>query len=816
MRRSPLLAGLLLTTSLGAASVDFAHEVVPILRKHCSECHTGDKKKGGLSMNTRASLLEGGENGAVISAGQTQKSKLLDAIVSADPDVRMPPKGDRLSPAEVATLRNWVEQGAVWTEGFAFKQPAYEPPLRPRQPVLPEARNGRTHPIDRVLDGWLADKGAPTPPVADDATFLRRVSLDLVGMLPSAEEARAFAADRRPDKRALLVRSLLARNVDYADHWMVFWNDLLRNDYAGTGYIDGGRKQITNWLYISLLANKPYDVFARELVAPSADSEGFAKGIIWRGAVSAAQAPELQYAQSVSQTFLGINMKCASCHDSFVDRWKLRDAYGLAAIYSDHPMELVRCDIPTGKPAVAAWPFPELGQVDASKPREERLAQLAALITHPDNGRFQRTIVNRLWHRLMGRGVVHPVDAMQTQPWNQDLLDVLANRLVESKYDLKAVIEFIATSQAYQSRAEILARDAEDKSYIYRGPRAKRLTAEQFVDAVWRLTSTTPAKIVPQVPRAAPVAGAAKKPVIEPLLAAPIWSGDIAGGRLPAAGETRSFRRQLALDADVDAATCVATCDNGFELYVNGKKIGAGDNWADPKSFDLSASLLKGTNQIVVVGHNSGKVPNVAALFFQVNVTLKGGARVRMATDTAWESTTSVPNARGTFAVAGKAKAATKTAETVWQPVSLVKGDAWRMAEARMAEMLAGVEASSAVPARASLMKSDLLQRALGRPNREQIVSMRPNELSTLEAIDLSNGQALTSLLSAGAVKLKKRTWTSPEELARWLYLSALSREPAPAELKVAAGIVGAEISEQGIADLLWAVCMLPEFQTIR
>ena len=814
--RSPLLAGLLLTTSLGAVPVDFAHEVVPILRKHCVECHAGDKKKGGLSMNTRASLLEGGENGVVVSAGQTQKSKLLDAIVSVDPDVRMPPKGERLSSAEVATLRAWVEQGAVWTEGFAFKKPAYEPPLRPRLPVLPEAKAGRTHPIDRVLDGWLADKGAPTPPLADDATFLRRVTLDLVGLLPSAEEAQAFTADRRPDKRTLLVRSLLARNVDYADHWMAFWNDLLRNDYAGTGYIDGGRKQITSWLYVSLLANKPYDLFARELIAPSSDSEGFAKGIIWRGAVSAGQVPELQYSQSVSQTFLGINMKCASCHDSFVDRWKLRDAYGLAAIYSDHPMELVRCDIPTGKPAAAAWPFPELGQVDASKPREERLAQLAALITHPDNGRFQRTIVNRLWHRLMGRGVVHPVDAMQTQPWNQDLLDVLANRLVESKYDLKAVIEFIATSQAYQSRAEILARDAEDKSYIYRGPRAKRLTAEQFVDAVWRLTSTTPAKIVPQVPRAAPVAGAAKKPVIEPLLAAPIWSGDIAGGRLPAAGETRSFRRQLALDADVDAATCVATCDNGFELYVNGKKIGAGDNWADPKSFDLSASLLKGTNQIVVVGHNSGKVPNVAALFFQVNVTLKGGARVRMATDTAWESTTSVPNARGTFAAAGKAKAATKTAETVWQPVSLVKGDAWRMAEARMAEMLAGVEASSAVPARASLMKSDLLQRALGRPNREQIVSMRPNELSTLEAIDLSNGQALTSLLSAGAVKLKKRTWTSPEELARWLYLSALSREPAPAELKVAAGIVGAEISEQGIADLLWAVCMLPEFQTIR
>lgn len=814
--RSPLLAGLLLTTSLGAAPVDFAHEVVPILRKHCVECHAGDKKKGGLSMNTRASLLEGGENGAVLTVGQAQKGKLLEAIVSADPDLRMPPKGDRLTPAEVATLRAWIEQGAVWTEGFAFKQPAYEPPLRPRQPVLPAAKAGRPHPIDRVLDGWLSEKGAPTPAVADDATFLRRVSLDLVGILPSAEEVQAFAADRRPDKRAVLVRSLLARNVDYADHWMAFWNDLLRNDYAGTGYIDGGRKQITSWLYVSLLANKPYDLFARELIAPSADSEGFAKGIIWRGAVSAAQMPELQYSQSVSQTFLGINMKCASCHDSFVDRWKLRDAYGLAAIYSDHPMELVRCDIPTGKPAAAAWPFPELGQVDAAKPRDERLAQLAALITHPENGRFQRTIVNRLWHLLMGRGVVHPVDAMQTQPWNQDLLDVLANRLVESKYDLKAVLEFIATSQAYQSRAEILSRDAEDKGYVYRGPRAKRLTAEQFVDAVWRLTGTTPAKIELKVPRAAPTAAAVKKPAVEPLLAAPIWSGDLAGGRLPAAGETRSFRRQLVLDADVESAACVVTCDNGFELYVNGKKIGEGDNWADPKSFDLTAALLKGANQIVLVGHNGGQKPNVAAAWFQVNVELKGGARVKMATDASWEWTTSLPNARGTFAAAGKAKAATKTAEIVWQPVSLVKGEAWRKAEARMAEMLAGVGGTSSLPARASLMKSDLLQRALGRPNREQIVSMRPNELSTLEAIDLSNGQALTSLLSAGAAKLKKRTWTSPEELARWLYLSALSREPAPAELKVAAGIVGADLSEQGIADLLWAVCMLPEFQTIR
>lgn len=808
--RPTLLTGLLWATAVVAAPVDFAHEVVPILRKHCGECHTGDKKKGGFSMNTRASLLEGSENGAVLTPGRAEHGLLLEAIVSADPDLRMPPKGPRLTSAEVATLRAWVVAGAGWTEGFAFKQPAYEPPLRPRSPVLPPAIAGREHPIDRVLDGWLAAQGQPRPAPADDTTFLRRVYLDLLGVSPTAAQVAAFTADAQPAKRDRLVRALLAREVDYADHWMVFWNDLLRNDYVGTGYIDGGRKSISSWLYISLLTNKPYDQFARELVAPSTDSEGFAKGIVWRGAVSAGQAPELQFAQSVSQTFLGINMKCASCHDSFIDRWKLRDAYGLAAIFADRPMELVRCDVPTGQPAVAAWPFPELGQVDAAKPRPERLAQLAALVTHPENGRFQRTIVNRLWHRLMGRGIVHPTDAMDTAPWNQDLLDVLAQRLVAAKYDLKEVLAFIATSQAYQARTEILTPAADAKGYTYRGPRAKRLTAEQFVDAVWRLTGTTPAKIELHVPRVAPEAAALRpRAPIEPLLAQAIWSNDLTGGRVPAVGETRTFRRTLVLPADVEVATAAVTCDNAFEFFVNGKKIGAGENWEDPQTFDLSAVLLKGTNQLLLVGRNGGKAPNGAAAWCQVNVELKGGARQRLGTDAAWEWTPAVPNARGVLAVKGKAL-------PQWQPVAVVKAAVWARAESRMAQMLAGVTGASSVPARASLMKSDLLQRALGRPNREQIVSMRPNELSTLEAIDLANGQALTTLLATGATKLLQRNWSSREDLVRWVYLAALSRAPTPAELAVATGLLGPELAEQGVADLLWAVCMLPEFQTIR
>ena len=144
----------------------------------------------------------------------------------------------------------------------------------------------------------------------------------------------------------------------------------MRNDYAGTGYIDGGRKQITAWLYRALFDNVPYDRFVRELISPQAESEGFIKGIKWRGRVNASQVREIQFSQNVSQVFFGINMKCASCHDSFIDRWKLTDAYGLAAVIADEPLEMARCDKPTGKIAAA-----EVSLARAGDDRRQRAAR---------------------------------------------------------------------------------------------------------------------------------------------------------------------------------------------------------------------------------------------------------------------------------------------------------------------------------------------------------------------------------------------------------------------------------------------------------
>jgi hypothetical protein len=468
--------------------VDFAHAIVPILKEHCVECHGGHRHEGDFSINTRESILDSG----LVEPGDADSSYVIELVTSDDPEIRMPKEKPPLPEAAVNTLREWINSGLPWEGSFTFAPREYEPPLRPRRPELPPVVEGRTNPIDRILDAYRSAHQTALPDPLDDAAFLRRVHLDIVGLLPTPDQLHAFLASDDPAKREQLVEELLADNRAYAEQWLSFWNDLLRNDFQGTGYIEGGRKQITGWLYHALERNKPFDEFVRELIAPTPESEGFIYGITWRGNVNASQKREVQFAQNVSQVFLGLNMKCASCHDSFIDRWTLAETYGLAAIYAEAPLEMYRCDKPTGKIAEAAWMFPELGQIDPQAPREARLRQLADLMTHRENGRLTRTIVNRIWHRLMGRGIVHPVDAMQTEPWSADLLDYLAVHLSDDDYNLKSIVRLIVTSQAYQSKTVALEDQPQGPQYVYSGPIAKRMTAEQFVDALWQITDTAP------------------------------------------------------------------------------------------------------------------------------------------------------------------------------------------------------------------------------------------------------------------------------------------------------------------------------------
>lgn len=622
-----------------ADPVDFSHQIVPLLSENCTKCHTNGEYKGSFSLDTRETMLE-----FAVVAGDVESSELISRVGSDDPEYRMPPKGPGLSDDQVQLLKRWVEEGAAWEPGFTFQKEKYAAPLKPRRPVLP-ADATEENPLDAFVYAYWKEHDVTPPPPLDDAAFMRRVTLDLTGILPDYDAIEEFVRNPEPDKREKLVDRLLAGRVAYADHWFTFWCDLLRNDFTGPGYISGGRQQITDWLYLALVENMPCDEFVRDLVSANPGAEGFVKGIVWRGQVNASQYPELQFAQNVGQVFLGINLKCASCHDSFIDNWKLKDTYGLAAASSDVPLEIHRCDKPTGEFAEASFLFPELGTVDPQAPRQARLQQVAKLLTHPNNGRLTRTIVNRLWHRLLGRGIVEPVDVMDSPPWSADVLDYLAVHLADHNYDLKATLALIANSRAYQSQVQEPDAIASADDYVFRGPVAKRMTAEEFVDSLWRITGTAPTETVK---------------------------------------------------------------DDLFVKATGEKLTGPDGTPADSRS----------------------------PVRFQV---------------------------------------------------------------------------------RSGLVLPSLLMRSLGRPNREQVVTTRPSELTTLEALELSNGQPLTDLLAAGAERLLKlHADADAQTLCTIAFEDALSRQPSADELDCLRDMAGQPVTQQGLEDVLWCVFMLPEFQLIH
>ena len=793
-----LAAGAFLGLAHGHANVDFVHSVVPILKEHCGDCHTGEESKGGFSINTRELFLD--DDTAV--PGDADASYFIELILEKDPDFMMPPeKKERVPSEHLAVLRQWVNEGMKWEPGFTFGVPTYEPPFAPRRPELPTATEGRDHPIDRILDHYLTENDLPRPSPTNDSTFLRRVSLDLTGLLPSAEETRTFLVDQSLDKRAQKIDQLLDRVPAYTEHWLTFWNDLLRNDYDGTGFITKGRTQISGWLYDSLKVNKPFDQMVTELIAPPNDSSaGFINGIKWRGTVSAGQTLPIQFSQSLSQSFLGINMKCASCHDSFIDRWTLAEAYNLAAIYSDDPIELHRCDKPTGEMAKAAWLFPEIGQIDASAPKQKRLEQLAALMTHPENGRVPRTIVNRLWAQLMGHGIVHPLDAMQTEPWNEDLLDWLAVDFRDNGYDLKHTLRTIANSQAYQSAASTHANESDE--FTYDGPLPKRLTAEQIVDAVWQVTDSAPTAYD------APVARGSVDPTLAEKLSFPsswVWGPSVDNGGVPTHGEKILLRREFKPSKPILAAGIVAAADNAFVLYLNNRQILDGVNWTNLEAAPLTNQFRPGTNQLLMVAENRGSKPNAAGAFAAIRIEYKDGSDEIIVTDEKWQVTDTVPN--------GNRPGRWQLDELKWETARLLSNTTLKnQTDARIGLTLANASAGVHLRVRASLLKADDLMRTLGRPNRDQIVTSRPNELTTLEAVDLSTSENLMHHLRSGAEKLTSREDLSTPLLVEEIYLLTLNRLPSDGENKLLVQSLGKSPSVDQVTDLLWAITMTPEF----
>jgi hypothetical protein len=357
-----------------------------------------------------------------------------------------------------------------------------------------------------------------------DAEFVRRAYLDLLGLPPTAGEAKRFVADAAPDKRGKLVDALLER-PEYADFWALKWADVLRLEERTLDR--KGVQAFHRWIRSAVADNMPLDRFVRELLSARGSTYANPPANYYR-----ALRDPVSRGEATAQVFLGVRLGCAQCHNHPFDHWTQDDYYGWADVFGRVQYKVLEnnrrdtndghefvgeqivyeategevTNARTGSPAKPRL----LGETDSSWGDDQsRVEALAAWVTSPGNSLFARAQVNRIWYHLMGRGLVDPVDDFRATnpPSHPELLDALAADFVSHGYDVRHVIKLIMASQTYGLSSEPDATNAGDEvNYSHALPR--RLTAEQLIDAQFAAAGVTPEFAgYPAGTRAAQVAG---------------------------------------------------------------------------------------------------------------------------------------------------------------------------------------------------------------------------------------------------------------------------------------------------------------------
>ncbi len=358
---------------------------------------------------------------------------------------------------------------------------------------LPPAKNF----IDQHVFANLKQIGVPPSPICDDSTFLRRVSLDIAGRLPTLEETKLFLADKSPDKRDHAIEALI-NSPDYADYFANKWTALLKNQRSDNADITANFA-FHAWMRDNLLANTPYDQIVRQILA-STGTIVSNPPVAWYKRV---KEPTAQL-EDVAQLFLGVRMQCAQCHHHPFEKWTQAEYYHLAAFFSQigrKPTAIAGEDLIFHKRGVAQTEHRKtlvmlkpagLGEpeLDIAPDDDPRLA-LVDWMSKKDNPFFAKSLVNRYWKHFFKRGLVEPEDDLRdtNPPTNPDLFDALAKHFTDSGYDLKSVVRLITQSHTYQLSAmpnEHNAVDLQAFSHFY----PKRMTAEVLLDSIDTVTGS--------------------------------------------------------------------------------------------------------------------------------------------------------------------------------------------------------------------------------------------------------------------------------------------------------------------------------------
>ena len=332
--------------------VDFALDVLPVLKAHCYQCHSADKKQGDLSLDTRAGMLKGGLSGATVIVGKSAASPLLERILGHGGKQRMPIGFAPLTDKQTLAIKTWIDQGAVWPDAkIAKKHWAYVNPVRP---ILPTVKNNSwvRNPIDRFVLAKLERLGLKPSPQTDKTTLIRRVTLDLIGLSPTTKEVDEFLADRSSEAYYKVVDRLLA-NPHYGEKMALPWLDAARYADSNGFQQDGDTFQYVwrDWVVRAFNSNMPFDQFTIEQVAgdllPNATldqkiASGFNRCHLLNGEGGA--IPEEQrnvvLADRVEVTatnWLGVTMMCSQCHDHKYDPFTMKDYYSLMAFFNNVP-----------------------------------------------------------------------------------------------------------------------------------------------------------------------------------------------------------------------------------------------------------------------------------------------------------------------------------------------------------------------------------------------------------------------------------------------------------------------------------------------
>ena len=549
-------------------TVDFATDVQPILQSACWKCHNGEKQRAGLRLDTRSGILDGGNTGPAVVIGQSAKSHLIAVVVGLDPEMKMPPEGPALTPAQIGILRAWIDQGlkmpdlAKETGTVPRKSDhwAFQPIRRPPVPMLAGGSAKPVHPIDAFIRTRLNQEGLSPSPEAEKTTLLRRVYLDLTGLPPDPTEVDAFLADPSPRAYEAVVDRLLD-SPHYGERWARHWLDAAR--YADSdGYEkDTGRPyawRFRDWVINALNADKPFDRFTIEQIAgdllPNAgDAEKIATGFHRQtltnkeGGVDQEEFRVAAVVDRVSTTatvWLGLTVACAQCHDHKYDPISQREFYQFFAYFhsdreidipaplaeeknrlpreqeaweatrrkladslaqakaeklpaaeikakekalADHAKKMptatkamtlalgptrpthlmIRGDFL--RPGVAVQPGTPAVLPGASRAANGTRLDLARWLVSADNPLTPRVIVNWVWQKYFGRGLVATLNDFGTQgekPSHPELLDWLAAEFrdpMKLNWSLKRLHRLIVTSATYRQssavRPEHLDRD---------------------------------------------------------------------------------------------------------------------------------------------------------------------------------------------------------------------------------------------------------------------------------------------------------------------------------------------------------------------